>query len=239
MLFEIIFLFFGSLLIVVPAARILKKMRLKRDGILVSATVVDIHRERRAGKNKSRTYYHPVFEYPVDGRTVKNRGPGELDARYSVGTVFTIRYDPQNPQRILVGESVATGSIAPIIIGIAFIAGSVLSMSGVKLPEFKASAGYYVFAGMLLIFAVITISIVKSMRQAKNKLSQRIQSGHMANNVLVAAKKDNSTIVFQFVNGNQIDYVVPESDYDELQTGDWGNLTFQGSQYIRFERTHR
>jgi hypothetical protein len=70
MLFEIIFLSFGILLIVSAAANILRNMRIKKKGILVSATVVDIHRTSRAGKNKSRMQYHPVFEYRVNGNSI-------------------------------------------------------------------------------------------------------------------------------------------------------------------------
>jgi hypothetical protein len=57
--------------------------------------------------------------------------------------------------------------------------------------------------------------------------------------VLVAAKNENNTITFQFVNGNSIDYMVQEPVYNELRVGDWGNLTFQGSLFIRFERTYQ
>ena len=239
MLFEIIFLSFGIVLIVSATANILKKIRIKREGILVSATVVDIHRTSKAGKNKSRTQYHSVFEYRVNGEPVKTRGPGAAEVKYPVGTVLEIRYDPQKPERILVGEPVATGDIAPIWIGIVFTAGSVLSMIGVKLPKLGDTAVYLVFAGMLLLFAMFIFIIVKSLKGAKNKLAQHVLSGQMAENVLVAAKNENSTITFQFVNGNSINYVVPESAYNDLQAGDWGNLTFQGSLFIRFERTYR
>jgi hypothetical protein len=239
MLFEVIFLSFGIVLIVSAAANIHRNMRIKREGILVSATVVDIHRTSKAGKNKSRTQYHSVFEYRVNGEPVKTRGPGAAEVKYPVGTVLEIRYDPQKPERILVGEPVATGDIAPILIGIAFTAGSVLSMICVKLPKLGDSAGYLVFAGMLLLFAMIIFIIVKSLKGAKNKFAQHVLSGQTAKNVLVAAKNENSTITFQFVNGNSINYVVPESAYNDLQAGDWGNLTFQGSLFIRFERTYR
>ena len=82
MLFEIIFLSFGILLIVSAAANILRNMRIKKKGILVSATVVDIHRTSRAGKNKSRMQYHPVFEYRTDGGPVKTRGPGAAEVKH-------------------------------------------------------------------------------------------------------------------------------------------------------------
>lgn len=239
MLFEFIFLSFGILLIVSAAANILRNMRIKREGILVSATVVDIHRTSRAGKNKSRTKYHPVFEYRVDGRPVRTRGPGTAEVKYSFGTVLEIRYDPQRPERVLVGEPAATGYIAQIWIGITFTVGSVLSSIGVKLPKLGASAKYLVFACMLLLFVMIILIIVKSLRGAKNRFAQHILSGQTAKNVLVATKNENSTITFQFVNGNRINYVVPESAYNELRAGDWGNLTFQGSLFIRFERTYR
>lgn len=239
MLFEIIFLSFGILLIVSAAANILRNLRIKREGILVSATVVDIHRTSKAGKNKSRTQYHPVFEYRTDGGPVKTRGPGATEVKYPIGTVLEIRYDPQRPDRILVGESVATGYFAPIWIGITLIAGSALSMIGVKLPNLGASAGYLVFGGMLLLFAFIIFIIVKSLRGARNKFAQHVLTEQTANNVLVAAKNESSTITFQFVNGNSINYVVPELVYNDLREGDWGNLTFQGSLFIRFERTYR
>ena len=239
MLFEIIFLSFGIVLIVSATANILKKIRIKREGILVSATVVDIHRTSKAGKNKSRTQYHSVFEYRVNGEPVKTRGPGAAEVKYPVGTVLEIRYDPQKPERILVGEPVATGDIAPIWIGIVFTAGSVLSMIGVKLPKLGASTKYLVFAGMLLIFAIIAFIIVKSLRGTKNKLEQHVLSERTANNVLVASKNENSTITFQFVNGNSMNYVVPETVYNDLRAGDWENLTFQGPLFIGFERTHR
>lgn len=239
MLFEIIFLSFGILLIVSAAANILRNMRIKKKGILVSATVVDIHRTSRAGKNKSRMQYHPVFEYRTDCGPVKTRGSGAVAVKHPVGTVLQIRYDPQRPEQILVGESVAAGHITPICIGIAFTIGSVLSMIGVKPLKLGGSALYLVFAGMLLLFAMIIFAIVKSLRGAKNKFAQHVLSEQTAKNVLVAAKNENSTITFQFVNGNSINYVVPEWVYNDLRAGDWGNLTFQGSLFIRFEQTYR
>lgn len=237
--FEVIFFSFGILLIVSAVAGIYRNMRIKREGILVSATVVDIHRKSKAGKNKSRMQYYPVFEYRVDDEPVKTRGPGATEVKYPVGTVLEIRYDPQRPGRILVGEPVAAGDIASIWIGITFTVGSVLSMIGVKLPKLGASTKYLVFAGMLLIFAIIAFIIVKSLRGTKNKLEQHVLSERTANNVLVASKNENSTITFQFVNGNSMNYVVPETVYNDLRAGDWGNLTFQGSLFIRFEQTYR
>jgi len=239
MLFETIFLASGILLIVMPAAKILRNIRIKRSGIPVSATVVDIHRTSRAGKNKSRTQYHPVFEYRVDGMPVRTRGPGAAEAKYNVGTVLGIRYDPKKPECILVGQPAAAGNIVPILIGIVFTVGSILSMIGVKLPKLGSSAGYLVFAGTLLFFVMIIFAVVKSLRGAENKLTQNVLSGKTANNVLVAAKNENNTITFQFVNGNSNDYMVPEPVYNELRVGDWGNLTFQGSLFIRFERTYQ
>jgi hypothetical protein len=112
-------------------------------------------------------------------------------------------------------------------------------MIGVKLPKLGASAKYLVFAGMLLLFAIIAFIIVKSLRGAKNKLEQHVLSERTANNVLVASKNENSTITFQFVNGNSMNYVVPETVYNDLRAGDWGNLTFQGPLFIGFERTYR
>lgn len=86
---------------------------------------------------------------------------------------------------------------------------------------------------------MIIFAVVKSLRGAENKLTQNVLSGKTANNVLVAAKNENNTITFQFVNGNSNDYMVPEPVYNELRVGDWGNLTFQGSLFIRFERTYQ
>lgn len=239
MLFEIIFLSIGILLIVLAVANIFRNMRLKREGILVRATVVDIHRTKRASKHTSYTQYHPVFEYPVDGKSVKTRGPGSAKVDYSVGMVTEIRYDPRRPERILVGESLARGHIPPILIGMAFIVGSVLSMLGVKLPSLGASAGYLVFTGMLLFFVLLIVVIVKSLRGTKNKFAQSILSEQTANNVLVAAKNEDCTITFEFVNGNRINYLVPESTYKDLREGEWGKLTFQGSLFLRFEKTYR
>lgn len=239
MFFEMIFLSVGILLIVSVLPKILRNLRMKRKGIRVTATVVDIHRTSKASKNRSYTQYHPVFEYPVDGSLMRTRGPGAMQVKYDVGTIAEIRYDPQKPDRILVGESAATGYIASIWIGIVFITGSILSMIGIKLPDFGASAGYLVFAGMLLLFALFIFMIIKSLRSARNTLSQQVLSGQTANNVLVAEKNEGSTIVFQFSNGNRINYVVPESVYNDLRVGDWGNLTFQGSLFIGFERTYR
>lgn len=239
MFFQILFLLVGILLVVPAAFNILRNMRIKREGILVSATVVDIQRTRRASKNISHLQYHPVFEYLADGRPVKTRGPGNAEVKYPVGTVLDIRYDPQRPERILIGELVAKGYIAPILIGIALIIGSVMSMLDVDLPELGSSAGYIVFVVMLLLFVIIIISIVRSLRGAGHNIAERVLSGQTAGNVLVAAKNENSTITFQFVNGNQINYVVPESVYEDIRVGDWGNLTFQGFLFIQFERTYR
>ena len=188
MFFEIIFLFFEYCFIISAVINILKYMRIKRNGILVSATVVDIHRKSRAGKHKSRTQYHPVFEYRINGQPVQARGPGSLEVKYPIGTVLEIRYDPQRPEQILAGESVARGNIAPIVIGIIFVFCSVLSIIGVKMPKLGDFAGYFVFVGLLLLFIIILFIIGKSLKDNKNKFSQRGLSRHTANNVLVVAK---------------------------------------------------
>ena len=86
----------------------LQEYMAKRNGILVSATVVDIYRRRRGGKHKSRIQYHPVFEYLVDEELVKARGPGAAEVGYPVGTVMEIRYHPKRPKRILAGKPVTS-----------------------------------------------------------------------------------------------------------------------------------
>ncbi len=239
MFFEIIFLTLGSVLILSSSVTIIRNMRLKRVGVPVSATVVDIHRTRRAGKNVSHTQYHPVFEYYVSGKPTKAQGPGTSEVKYSVGTVMEILYDPYKPERILVDNAAAAGSTAPIWIGIALVVGSVLSMSGIKLPKAGTPSGYIVLSVMLLFFALIIFIVVRSIRGVGKKLTQHALTEQTSDNVLIAAKKENSTITFQFVNGNQIDYIVPESAYSDLQEGDWGKLTFHGTIFVRFERTYR
>lgn len=238
MLFEIIFLSVGILLIVSAVTKIFRNMRIKKKGIPVNATVVDIHRTNLASKNRSRTQYHSVFEYRVNDRLVRTQGPGELEVKYPIGTVSEIRYDPQKPDRILVGDQAVMGNVAPLLFGIIFAVGSVLSMVGVKLPKSGETAGYIVLVCLLLIFTIIYI-FLKSLMGKRNEYARQSLSRHTANNVLVVAKKDNNTITFQFVNGNRIDYMVPESVYNDLREGDWGNLTFQGSLFIQFERTYR
>ena len=186
MLFGFIFLSCGILLIVSAAVNIYRNIWLKRNGILVSATVVDIYRRRRGGKHKSRIQYHPVFEYLVDEELVKARGPGAAEVGYPVGTVMEIRYHPKRPKRILTGKPVTSADIAPIWIGIVFIIGSLLSMLGVKLPEFTAP-GYLAPVVILLVFIInryycqITSGFPK--RYTQHALTERT-----ADNVLVAAK---------------------------------------------------
>jgi hypothetical protein len=238
MLFGFIFLSCGILLIVSAAVNIYRNIWLKRNGILVSATVVDIYRRRRGGKHKSRIQYHPVFEYLVDEELVKARGPGAAEVGYPVGTVMEIRYHPKRPKRILTGKPVTSADIAPIWIGIVFIIGSLLSMLGVKLPEFTAP-GYLAPVVILLVFIILIVIIVKLLRGFRKRYTQHALTERTADNVLVAAKNENRTISFQFVNGNTIDYIVPEAVYNELQAGDWGKLTFQGSLFISFEKTYR
>lgn len=76
MLFGIIFLSAGVFLISLATVNILSNLHIKREGVRVKAIAVDIHRTSKVGKNTRCTLYHPIFEYPVDGRAVKTQGHG-------------------------------------------------------------------------------------------------------------------------------------------------------------------
>ncbi|MGI6561514.1 MAG: DUF2500 family protein [Clostridia bacterium] len=236
MLFEIIFLSAGIFLIGSAITGILRNVHVKKTGISVTAAIVDIRQSRRAGKNKSYTLYCPIFEYRVDGKVIKTKGPASTHVPYSIGSVTEIQYDPKKPNRIVTQESPVKGHVTPCLIGGFFVFGSVLSMTRDKPLELK---GFAVFFVILLVVSLFAFIIIKALRAYISKTKRDILEGRTANNVLVAAKKDNNTVVFEFVNGNRISFEVPESVYKELCPKDRGTLTFKNLQFINFERTYR
>ncbi len=119
---KIVFIFVGVSAILLPVVAMRRMQRLKREGVRVSATVIDNIRGIGRG-----TRYYPVLEYLVDSKLVRAEGGDTPRGKYPVGTVLEIRYDPRKPEQVLVGEPKLAGYIFLMIIGVACIAAGMLA----------------------------------------------------------------------------------------------------------------
>ena len=100
------------------------------------------------------------------------------------------------------------------------------------------------------VFAVIIVVIVKSVLQwNKNNKSPRltvpamgvskrmdVRRHHTGSNNMNTHNVTTYYVTFQVQSGDRMELYVSGQDYGMLAEGDNGNLTFQGTRYLGFER---
>ena len=72
----------------------------QKDWITTSATVTDVSSEEGSSSslhNSHITYYIMTYEYVVDGKTYTGR-TGRMSSPRLIGTVITVKYDPEMPE---------------------------------------------------------------------------------------------------------------------------------------------
>lgn len=98
------------------------------------------------------------------------------------------------------------------------------------------------FVGVTLAFIIIAVSVIQNIRQ-KNKNNN---SPKLTTEATVVAKRthvwgDHSHtdyyVTFQFPSGDRMELEIPYSQFGYLVEGDKGQLTFQGTRFLNFERT--
>ena len=98
------------------------------------------------------------------------------------------------------------------------------------------------FVMFALIFTIIIVKIFQSMNQKKKDDN----SPRLTTEATVVTKRthvwgDHSHtdyyVTFQFPSGDRMELEVPHSQFGYLVEGDKGNLTFQGTRFLNFERT--
>lgn len=65
---------------------------------------------------RKKTYYQPVYEYVVDGKTYRRKGALEAQQEHKAGKQVHIQYDPKRPSRIITDMGVGTGSAMTMLI---------------------------------------------------------------------------------------------------------------------------
>ena len=106
-------------------------------------------------------------------------------------------------------------------------------------------------AMFILVFVIIIVNVIKGIGQwNKNNNSPRLSVP-----VTIVAKRTNVShhhhagehhhhhtsttyyVTFEVESGDRMEFHVPGQEYGMLIEGDTGNLTFQGTRYLGFERT--
>lgn len=122
--------FFGLLIvgIIFIVAGIISLMKLREEGVEVEAKIVDITREEMGTNADGYT----EFEYTVYVDYTDNEGNLHTEVEYprhedewTVGTIITVMYDPNNPNQLIVNNSIIA-IILFIVVGIAAAAYSVI-----------------------------------------------------------------------------------------------------------------
>ena len=89
------------------------------------------------------------------------------------------------------------------------------------------------FLVFFLILGMIVFNFIKGIGQwNKNNHSPRLT----VEATVVAKRGDVSHHHFQVASGDRMELCVGGSEYGMLVEGDYGNLTFQGTRYLGFER---
>ena len=101
---------------------------------------------------------------------------------------------------------------------------------------------------VFVIFGIVLFRIVSEWH--KNNQSPRLtvpavvvaKRGHTthhhdAGNIHHSDSSTTYYVTFQFESGDRLELHVPSSQFGYLVEGDKGNLTFQGSRFLGFERT--
>ena len=93
-----------------------------------------------------------------------------------------------------------------------------------------------------LIFGTIISTLVKQGRQnRKNDASPRITAPAEVVTKRTHVRGDHAHTTyfatFQFSSGDRLELEIPHSSFGYLVEGDRGNLTFQGTRFLDFQRT--
>ena len=93
-----------------------------------------------------------------------------------------------------------------------------------------------------LVFGIIVGSIVQnSKKNRKNNSSPRVTAEATVVTKRTHVWGDHSRtdyyVTFQFPSGDRMELEVPHSQFGYLVEGDKGQLTFQGTRFLNFERT--
>lgn len=107
-----------------------------------------------------------------------------------------------------------------------------------------------VFAVVIIMFIVIAVKGLSQWHSnnqsprltVKAKVVSRhadvsVHHHHGENNMHHTTSSTTHYVVFQVESGDRMEFVVPDREYGFLVEGDRGNLTFQGTRYLGFERT--
>ena len=84
----------------------------KRYAHTTDAKVVDLEKRvssetRENGTPYTKVTYYPVFEYTIDGKTYRTRGPygSNRTESFPVGSVQEVGYDPRKPEKIFTEQA--------------------------------------------------------------------------------------------------------------------------------------
>ncbi|MFT3950564.1 MAG: DUF2500 domain-containing protein [Oscillospiraceae bacterium] len=77
---------------------------------------------------------------------------------------------------------------------------------------------------------VLTVgAVIRATREAH-------RSHHTGNDMMVSGSYSRYYATFEFASGSRIELAVPHYEIGMLAVGDRGQLTFQGTRFIKFER---
>ncbi len=107
---------------------------------------------------------------------------------------------------------------------------------------------------VMLIFVVVIVGILVILVKCIGQWNKNNNSPRLTVPVTVVAKRTNVShhhsagehhhhhtsttyyVTFQVESGDRMEFHVPDQEYGMLIEGDVGNLTFQGTRYLGFER---
>lgn len=102
------------------------------------------------------------------------------------------------------------------------------------------------FLTFIVILCVILVTAIRGAVQWNNNHSPRLtvparvvskrQEHHHYQNNDVPASSSTYYVTFQVESGDRMELRVRGWEYGQLVEGDFGNLTFQGTRYLGFER---
>lgn len=102
---KIVLIFFGIMLLFLAYLIGRKKMLILKNGMRVSAKIVDVESKSSLGKSENGGWAkYPVLQYKVDGKEVRchyDVGEQFLD-RKSIGKEVKIAYDKTNPKEVII-----------------------------------------------------------------------------------------------------------------------------------------
>ena len=105
----------------------IRRNRKKKERICTSQTygkVVDlVRRESRDSDGNYSASWHPVFEYHIGGSTfLKESNFGRSQAKFAIGQIVDIYYDPENPNQFYVPEETLPNTLGTIFAAVGIVA---------------------------------------------------------------------------------------------------------------------